>query len=63
MKPSILCFLLASLMTASGTQRESFDTAWKFARYGNMPDGGKLAEPAGEASPAAAYRRFPCGTR
>jgi beta-galactosidase len=46
MKPSILFLLLATLMAALGTQRESFDASWKFARFGDMPDGTKLAETA-----------------
>lgn len=54
MKPSILLVLAACILNAHGATRESFDTSWKFARFGNMPDGTKLAEPAEDASPAAA---------
>ncbi|MBI2496806.1 MAG: glycoside hydrolase family 2 protein, partial [Opitutae bacterium] len=33
-------------------ERESFNSGWRFARFGPMPDGTKLAEPAGLESPA-----------
>ena len=50
MKPTILCLLLAALTAAPGAQRESFDASWKFARFGDMPDGTRLAETAASAT-------------
>lgn len=42
--PTLFC-LAASLLPAAGASRESFDAAWKFARFGDMPDGSHLEEP------------------
>lgn len=50
MKSAILCLFLASIVATRGTQRESFDSAWKFARFGDMPDGGQVTEPAASAA-------------
>ena len=52
MKYPSLFAAAASLLTVQGATRESFDASWKFARFGDMPDGSHLAEPA--QSPAAA---------
>ena len=40
-----LCLLAACLTFAHAATRESFDTGWTFARFGEMPDGSTLAEP------------------
>lgn len=52
MKPAILLFLAALAAHAAPTTRESFDSAWEFARFGKMPDGTRLPEPG--APPAVA---------
>ncbi len=41
-----LLILAAAAGVAHGSSRESCDTAWKFARFGSMPDGSTLAESA-----------------
>lgn len=52
---ALSCLLLP--LTVSSVEpvreRESFNTDWRFARFGPMPDGTKLAEPAGLEAPAA----------
>lgn len=45
MKRETLCLFAASILAAHGASRESFDSSWKFARFGEMPDGTHLAEP------------------
>jgi len=45
MKFRILAILLVSWIACRAAQRESFDSSWKFARFGNMPDGTQKAEP------------------
>jgi len=44
MMKSALCLILVTGIAAHGAQREPLNTAWKFARYGAMPDGSRLAE-------------------
>ena len=46
MRQYTLCLLLAFSMVAKGAQYESVDLSWKFARFGNMPDGSQNPEPA-----------------
>ena len=36
-----------------GAERESFDSSWKFSRFGKMPDGTTKAEPVGPAATPA----------
>ncbi len=45
MKPTSLFLLAASLIAANAAERSNFDASWKFARFGAMPDGGRLQEP------------------
>lgn len=46
MKCETLCLFAASILAAQGaTSSESFDSSWKFARFGAMPDGSRLEEP------------------
>jgi beta-galactosidase len=46
MKCETLCLFAASILAAQGaTSRESFDSSWKFARFGAMPDGSRREEP------------------
>lgn len=45
MKLQIALLFATSLLTTHGATRESFDSAWKFARFGKMPGGSVLAEP------------------
>jgi beta-galactosidase len=54
MKREILCLFAASMLAAHGASRESFDSSWKFARFGEMPDGSHLAEPGTPAKTAMA---------
>lgn len=54
MKVETLFCLAASLLSAGGATRESFDEAWKFARFGKLPDGSLLEEPGGAAKMATA---------
>jgi len=55
----LLCVLLPMLATAAGnpgtaplSSKVSFNEAWKFARFGPMPDGGNSPEPAELQSPS-----------
>lgn len=41
----LLALALCGSAIAAPTTRTSFDTDWKFARFGQMPDGSTLAEP------------------
>lgn len=45
MKSAIPYLFLAGLMIVNGAERNSLDAAWKFARFGDMPDGSQLSEP------------------
>jgi len=45
MKRETLCLFAASILAVHGADRESFDSSWKFARFGEMPDGTYLPEP------------------
>ena len=45
MKAETLFILAATVLAAHGASRESFDTSWKFARFGDMPDGSRQEEP------------------
>ena len=49
-----LMYLLtvSCLQAQAGRTSESFDEAWRFARFGPMPEGGTQAEPPGLASPS-----------
>ena len=40
--------------SASTTSRSAFDSGWKFARFGEMPDGSFLSEPKGQLRPEQA---------
>ncbi|MCF7849409.1 MAG: DUF4982 domain-containing protein [Kiritimatiellales bacterium] len=55
MKPKQLLFLICCLSLSSAWAREtvSFNEGWKFARFGEMPDGSEKAEPAGLEKPSA----------
>lgn len=52
LKLPTLLTLVAAAALAHGATRESFDGAWKFARFGAMPDGSQQAEPATPAQAA-----------
>lgn len=43
----LLCASQAWSAPVETTQRETFDYGWKFARFGQMPDGSTLPEPGG----------------
>ena len=54
MKTHAIVLFLATLTVAAGAQRESFDRDWRFARFGEMPDGTRKAEPGAGAEFATA---------
>ena len=54
MKTHAIALFLATLTGAAGAQRESFDRDWRFARFGEMPDGARKAEPGAGAEFATA---------
>lgn len=56
MKLVLICLAIpyASAALLPSTQRENFDFDWKFARFGAMPDGSKLAEPGNKQGAATA---------
>lgn len=41
----LLATAVLSSVTGAATTRETFDQGWRFARFGDMPDGSRLAEP------------------
>lgn len=45
MKREVLLLLAATVIVSNASIRESFDSSWKFARFGTMPDGSQLDEP------------------
>lgn len=51
----IVGLAVLSLPLVSAAERETidFNGGWKFARFGAMPDGSQLAEPAGLEKPSA----------
>ncbi len=57
MKPHLLCLLLAFSLVVNAAQHESFDAAWKFTRFGAMPDGSEKPEPA-EVEKSVATKGF-----
>lgn len=46
---SVFCAAQALSAPLQTTQTDTFDFGWKFARFGDMPDGTRLAEPGGSA--------------
>lgn len=53
MKFAILCIFLAGLMSVNAAERNSLDAEWKFARFGDMPDGSQRSEPVTDRTPSS----------